>query len=490
MRIGRLVIRSDSSPAMGTGHVMRMIALGQAWRERGGTVLLAGEVGPLAARLAREGFAHVPVPRPHPDPADLEALLALTDGEDWIVLDGYHFDTAYQHGVRSPGRRTLVLDDVADRGRYEADFLLNQNADAAHYAYATNPECRRLLDTRYALLRREFWADEPARPVPAGPGLRLLVTFGGSDPRHLTGPALAAIAALDDPDLNVTVVAGAANTELTAIERRLRALPGPAELLDNVADMRTVMHRADLALTAAGSTCWELCRLGVPMLAVQIADNQAGVRVGLEAAGAAVCLDSDAEADNIGAALRGLLADRERLAAMGAAGRRLVDGRGAQRVADRLAAADLVLTRATAADGGLLLAWRNHPEVRRQSFSGAEIDPAEHARWFAEKLRDARCVPYIARDRAGRPVGQIRFDIRDDGAYISLSTDPALRGRGIGTAMTEAACARLRTTHPGVRAVALVKPDNPGSAAMFRKAGFALVRTERDERGEYLRYEL
>ena len=74
MGIGVLTIRADSSSTMGTGHVMRMIALGQAWQDRGGSVHFIGDVGLLMDRLLHEDFTHTPILFAHPNPEDAQKI--------------------------------------------------------------------------------------------------------------------------------------------------------------------------------------------------------------------------------------------------------------------------------------------------------------------------------------------------------------------------------------------------------------------------------
>lgn len=460
---------------MGTGHVMRMIALGQAWDEAGGTVRFLGDVGPLAARLTAEGFTTLPVQAIHPEPVDIETLLRITKPGEYVAIDGYHFDTHYQQAIRAAGRKTLVVDDICDRGQYAADILLNQNPGAQKLAYVTNPDARHLLGTDYALLRREFTRfPRIDGPVPMAVS-NILVTLGGADPANLTGRVVHALSLVDDPSFRVTVVAGAANPHVQEIREAMAGLSCPATLLTSVDDMAALMSQADLAISAAGSTCWELCFFGVPMLLFVVADNQEGIGQALALGGMAVRLDTSASASDIVAALRRLCADKRLRDSMRTKGRRLIDGQGAGRVADALRNCGLRLRLAEADDCDLLLTWRNAPSVRANSFSSGIIDPAEHQAWFDKKLADRTTMLLVAEDADGTPVGQIRFDMDGSEAVVSLSVAPNATGRGIGTAMTVAACARLVATWPKATAVALVKPDNAASARMFRKAGFVLA---------------
>ena len=377
----------------------------------------------------------------------------------------------------------------SDRGQYAADALLNQNSDATAYQYDINDDTQLLLGTRYTLLRREFRstpAPEKEQPAQAN---NILITMGGADPDNVTGTIVDALSQLDDTSLHIKIICGAANPHLPKLEAALDQLSCTTELLINVTDMPEVMAWADLAISAAGSTCWELCYFGVPLIAVQIADNQKGICSELERIGAAVCLNSEAPLENISTILTSIREDVEKRTTMAAAGKQCIDGRGALRVTDHLYCSDLKLRPATMDDCSLLLNWRNHPKVREQSFTTAALDSSDHNKWYQTKMADAACHIFIAEDASGKPVGQFRFDIEGNAAYISLSTDPDMTGRGIGTAMTRRACAWLRETHIGIISVALVKMDNPGSAIMFEKAGFTLIETTHDEDNEFHRYE-
>ena len=315
---GRLLIRADGGPVVGHGHVMRCLALAQAWRARGGEALFVGNHDDaLRGALAASGFPALPVPRPHPDPADVALTATLLEDGDFAaaVLDGYRLDGGYQHRLRASGRRLLVIDDIAHLERYDADVLLNQNLGSDELAYCTAGEPEWLLGARYALLREEFagWQG-PERSFPAH-AERLLVTVGGSAQDERLAKILRAVAPLG---LDVRVAAGAS----------------PAE-------MPELMAWADIALSAAGSTCWELAFMGVPLAAIVLAANQGRNASGLAARGAAVFLGplDDLSEERLGAELAALATDEERRRRLSAAGRALVDGRGAGRVAAALAGA-------------------------------------------------------------------------------------------------------------------------------------------------------
>ncbi|MDY7080712.1 MAG: DegT/DnrJ/EryC1/StrS family aminotransferase [Chloroflexota bacterium] len=138
-----LLIRADANVHIGTGHLMRCLALAQGWQTQGGraTFITACESDGLRQRLSDEGFQVIALEHPYPDPADWEItsqVLAAHPGA-WMVLDGYHFDPAYQRQVKKVGHPLLVIDDMAHLDHYYADVLLNQNIHAEQLDYSCEP---------------------------------------------------------------------------------------------------------------------------------------------------------------------------------------------------------------------------------------------------------------------------------------------------------------------------------------------------------------
>lgn len=467
-----LTIRADCSSTIGTGHVMRMIALAQAWQAIDGKVCFIGDVAPLATRLRKEGFSTLPMTASPPDGGDINTLINATKPGDWIAIDGYHFDTNYQRAIRNAGRKTLVLDDVCDRNPYNADILLNQNPDAGKYSYSINEDATQLLGARYALLRKEFTQHQDERRCIPDKASNILVTLGGADHANMTPKALDAIATMGDDTLHIKIVAGPANPHLDELRKKVNTLSCSCELLTAVNDMPSLMRWADLAISAAGSTCWELCFFGVPMLTFVIADNQQGIGRELAARELAVCLDTTASVEDIAAGLHRLCTDATARKAMSTKGKTLIDGRGATRVAQTIYCSSIRLRRARQEDCETLHDWRNDPLVRLNSFNTEAIPLSEHRKWYEGKINEDTCLFFVGEDGDGSPVGQIRFDRHAGEATVSVSVAPTKTGRGIGTTIVQLGCMELRKTWPGVSIIALVKKDNPASATMFEKAGF------------------
>lgn len=329
----RLAIRADGDARIGTGHVMRCLALAGGWVAAGGSARLACTTlpGSIAERYAAAGIA---VER-------REAWLPgeLLGGADAVVLDLPGAAAGYD----DPGRRAVLLtiDDIGDRPTYPGDVLLNQNAHATPALYQGKTTAQLCLGPAWSLLRPEFAGLDRARDVPDRVA-RVLVLLGGADPHGHSArmlDAVAAAAATLQPSPEVVLVVGAANPALAALRQRAAGLPVRAQVRHDVRDMAALLGAADLAVSAAGTTVWEMAALGTPMILAAQNRSELGPAAGLARHGAAVDLGPFETLDpqDVTAAVAGLAADPERRRAMSAAGRHLVDGRGVDRMLALLA---------------------------------------------------------------------------------------------------------------------------------------------------------
>jgi UDP-2,4-diacetamido-2,4,6-trideoxy-beta-L-altropyranose hydrolase len=355
-----LLVRADAGARSGVGHLMRCLALAAAWRRRGGSVTFLSrcEAPELGERVERGGHRFDALAAQYPDPADLDATLAMlgTLNDPWIVADGYHFDGVFHQRLRQAGYRVLVVDDHVRLPRYHADVLVNQNIYAEALEPCTDSDTQMLLGTCYALLRPEFV--ERTRTPRAIPPVarRVLVMLGGGDLDNVTARVVQALRqsslAPSGGRIDAVVVVGAANPHRRQLEDLVAAAGGSVQLVRDPPDMAELMAWADVAVSAAGSTCWEMAFLGLPALLLVTAENQGPVAAGVDAAGAAINLGwhHTVSPEHLADALSALCRDPVLRAAQCRAGQRLVDGRGADRVVDAMLNAD-----AAAANGRLRL---------------------------------------------------------------------------------------------------------------------------------------
>ena len=475
----KLLIRADAGTEIGTGHVMRCLALAQAWREAGGDAVfaMAADAPSLEKRLAEEGFE---VERLAAEPgssgdAAAAARLAQEKGASWVVVDGYHFGYDYQLALKDAGLKVLFVDDNGHAGRYCVDIVLNQNIHADESMYAERePHTRLLLGTRYVLLRREFLKWKGWRREIPDVARKVLVTLGGCDPNNVTLKVVRALSHVDTEGLEVVAVVGASNPHYDELRSAAQGSTAAVRLERDATNMPELMAWADSAISAAGVTTYELAFMGLPAAMVTLAENQRHVAEEMQAEGAALNLgwhegipradlrDRPAE----------LLESADTRRSMSARGRRLVDGEGARRVVHAMRGARLTLKRATEQDARLLWEWANDPAVRAASFTSDPIPWQEHVNWLSRKLGDAGCFHFIVLEEGNVPIGQVRFDVADGKAEIDVSVAEEKRGMGSGSLIIRMGIEELTRTATVETVHASVKPGNLASIRAFKVAGF------------------
>lgn len=475
----RILMRVDCSPAIGMGHAMRCLALAQQLRARGARVEFACRelpASPLAPLCAAQGHAMHALPGAKADwAADAAQTLAVAgNGEtpEWIVVDHYGLDARWETLLRPRCGAILVIDDLADRD-HDCDLLIDQNfhdAAAERYRDRVPSDCRMLLGPRYALLRTPF--SGLARPTRDGMLRRVLVSYGGTDPTGETLKALHGLRLAALPELAASVAIGPGNARAEEIRALCASIPG-TQPISTVDDLSRLMVDSDIALGAGGITMWERCAMGLPSIVTAIAGNQEPSSLAMGEAGLCIYLGSATAVtpQAIADALRGLAAAPALLRHLSKAARRLVDGEGARRVADRMLGAEVSLRPAGPQDCDRVFAWRNHPSVRAGMIDPTALDLPRHKAWFAAALQNhARDLLII--ENAGKPVGVLRFDNQGQAARVSVFLDPGAIGGGLGTAALEKGIAWLRERRTGVRRIeAEVLVRNEASLKTFAKGG-------------------
>jgi spore coat polysaccharide biosynthesis predicted glycosyltransferase SpsG len=324
-------IRADAGAQRGVGHLVRCVALAEELVERGVAVKFLSDLGGLTwaeQQLTRRGLPW------HPAPYDPVALVAACDrlGLDALVIDSYTLPTEHSVAVRRSGRPVLAIVDGDFRGQ-TADIYVDQNLDAVIDA----DEALGLAGLDYALLRN---AVRQLRPLGAPVHLtsrtpKVVAVFGGTDP-YRAAPQIADLLAATGVAFDATVVAAdeSLRDDLLAVE----AGPGQHfEIISPTDDLPKLLAGADLAVSASGTSTWELLCLGLASALVWVVDNQI---LGYErtiAHGYAAGFGRLGQfTDKSVEVLRELLTQPGSRSALAVRAWGAVDGRGVERVADAL----------------------------------------------------------------------------------------------------------------------------------------------------------
>ncbi|WP_417441810.1 UDP-2,4-diacetamido-2,4,6-trideoxy-beta-L-altropyranose hydrolase [Idiomarina sp.] len=360
MLVKTIVFRVDASIEMGAGHVMRCLTLADELSQNGHkcTFISRRQPGSLINLVKERGYSIHELPECEESEGnhlthghwlkggqerDVEESQNVLEKlvPEWLVIDHYGIDKVWEQRARNHVKNILVIDDLADRP-HDCDILVDQNLGQSDRMYSplVPKSCRILTGCQYALLRPEFAAFRE-RSLEYRKGKTqidsVLISMGGVDKDNYTEKALNALASSGLNDrTEVTVVLGKQAPWLTEVKAQETNSRLNVRVLSNVSNMAELMSQSDLAIGAAGGTSWERCCLGLPTLMCVLADNQQGIAKVLESHGAAMVLSQSDIETCLGEKVAILYEQPERLSLMSGRASHLVDGRGAQRVAQSM----------------------------------------------------------------------------------------------------------------------------------------------------------
>lgn len=323
----RVLFRCDAGPAIGLGHAMRCLALAEALGARHGAAcaVLTRTPEALGAWVAA-GSAVLPTAVADP----VAALRAVAWQPDLVVVD---LPVLGAQEARALGELPWPVVLIDDEGQVPVAtrFLVNGNAFATALRYRVLwPGARLLRGPRYVALRSAVVARRPRRRVIVAVGRRVLLTLGGSVRPAALEQALAALPA----EVAIDLVLGPwSAAPVWPGGRAVTVHRAPA-------DLATLLVAVDVCVAAGGSTLYEAACLGTPTVALPQSPLEARNAAALAVRGAVVDLGADPDVwrRTLGPTVSRLLADAAWRGALARAGRRLVDGRGAARLADALVA--------------------------------------------------------------------------------------------------------------------------------------------------------
>ena len=358
-----VVIRTDSSTAIGTGHVMRCLTLADQLDKRGAHVhfvcrdlpgsiveqirgrgypvgCLAHAGDAIVSNQKSDEYAQWLVVSKRVDMVQTRRVLSeLGKPCDWLIVDHYALDKEWESGLREVAGQIMAIDDLANR-EHDCDLLLDQSHSIrpeVRYEGLVSKHCQLLLGAQYALLRPEFAVERDRIERRNRHVRRVQIFFGGADPSNETARVLKAIRSLKIGLTSIDVIVGAANPRREEI-KALCATSPRIRYHSNVDNMAELMAQADLAIGAGGTTTWERCCLGLPSLIIAVAENQVEIGEDADQLGVGIYLGREKQVttSEITERITKLTKEPESIAEMSRRGMMLVDGLGATRVADCL----------------------------------------------------------------------------------------------------------------------------------------------------------
>lgn len=324
----KIIILTEGGKNIGFGHITRCMALYQAFEEKGimSELIINGDED-VKCLLGDKNYRILNWLRKE------KKTFELVKKSTIVIIDSYLASISLYENLSNLVEIPVYIDDTK-RLNYPRGIVLNGNVYAKTLHYPEKDGVAYLLGTKYTPLRKDFWhiaKKEITKRIRS-----VMVTFGGDDKRNMTPKILQF---LNDryPELIKNVVIGIGFQNIKEI-KKLKNKKTNLVYMPDAEAMKKIMLESDLAISAGGQTLYELARIGVPTIGICVADNQwnniqewSKVKF-LEYVGWYTEKEIFATLER---AITKLKAHRERLKCS-QIGRRVVDGKGAVRIVDKI----------------------------------------------------------------------------------------------------------------------------------------------------------
>jgi UDP-2,4-diacetamido-2,4,6-trideoxy-beta-L-altropyranose hydrolase len=415
----KIQFRVDGSSTIGLGHLVRCIALAQMLKNDFEITFICREIPKIMiGELDELGFNYLEIENEF-------TFINKIKSDNIIVLDGYHFDTAYQQKLKATGAKLVCIDDMHNR-EFVADLIINHAPGITPQDYKTLPFTQFALGLDYALLRPVFLEQaKNQRTIKAVE--TVMICFGGSDNKNLTQSSLQATLQFSQFK-KIIVITGSA----FQITDNLKQMIGSDNRIDyrhalNEQHMLDAMLESDLAIVPASGILFEVLSAGCIVISGKYVDNQSFVYENLK--NEKFFHDAgNFESQKLSCAIFEILSGFFQPS-------KSIDGQSSLRISRlfiQLHKELLCNIRcASPKDVDLTFKWATNPDIRRYSFQKHQITKSEHTNWFLAKVNDSDCH-YLIMEYNNVPIGSIRFDICGSEAVISYLLDPAYQRQGFG----------------------------------------------------------
>lgn len=253
-------IFTEGGASIGLGHVSRCSALYDELRDRGIKVelFIYGDIGNVTLLQGRNFRKE--------NWLSEDFLLNHIRDSDYCIVDSYLAPKELYQIFSDNVRQSLFIDDNA-RLDYPSGIIVNPSLSPYHLQYEKNDNRVYLLGPEYVILRRSF------RSVSRGPTnptvKEVLVTIGGVTQDKAIEICETICAGYPDITFRFVLSANQRPVHIGNIARNVEFYS------DIDADkMLTLMLGADLAISAAGQTIYELLATQTPFIPVETVANQ------------------------------------------------------------------------------------------------------------------------------------------------------------------------------------------------------------------------
>jgi len=467
----KLLFRADGNKVSGLGHLYRIFALIEMYRDTYGFILLIKSDSEVAIIPSNVEFKTIP------------QEITIEQEPDWlsrnfsandfmVVADGYHFNSQYQLALKKLNYQLMVIDDFAKEKVY-ADYVVNHAMGIKNTDYHSEPYTQFALGPKYAILRPGFLqATKESRKI--NKVENTFVCFGGSDQFDLSYKCVLAL--LQFPKIKkVNLVVGAAyqGADIFELAKKDTRLIIHQNLSED--QLLEVMKVCDFAVAPSSNILYEIFAVKMPVLSGFYVENQMNIYKGslenhlIFGGGDMKNFSVEDFVSKISEIIN--LNDFE---TMVKAQSQIFD----TQIKERFLKLFRSITYRKAGENDLMLVfeWANDPVARANSYASSAIDLETHKNWYENKLRDVNAMFFIA-ECDGIPAGLVRYEKKESVTVVGILVSEKFRGRGLASEFL-IGTARLYFELRREPVLAYIKVKNVASIRSFESASYKKIGEE------------
>ncbi len=325
-----LLYRVDGSHEMGLGHLVRARSLCAELENRGVRIILLTRASQQLAESIFSEDANIEYIPPDVDVNQFIAMMRERYRTPILIQDVRDTDSASIQFLQTLGMMIIHFDDLGTGGKL-VDILIDANIPAEKASESVMPVC--FFGGKYMVLDSSIEKfNTHVKPIPQQIS-KILISFGGSDPRNLT-PWVLAIMSKKYPNYDITVVTGQGYSDPKSISM-LCSQYGFTHL-HNITNMSEELYTSDMAIISGGVTLYEAAACGTPSIVLPQVKHQYQIAKLFEQQGVCICpLNYTEQTEDVLTITIGKVMQDQRVRqAMSNNGKILVDGKGTKRICD------------------------------------------------------------------------------------------------------------------------------------------------------------
>lgn len=466
-----IIFRADGSPSIGMGHFTRTLALAEMLNEHFNCVFATCQPSEYQIS-AIESICHNKIDLPEDD-SHFDIFLEHLKGDEIVVLDNYYFTTEYQKAIKAKGCKLVCIDDMHDK-YFVADVVIN-HAPLNKDSFSTALYTRLLISFDYALLRSEFFQNQPKTEAPKKLK-KAFLCIGGADFNNLTSKILGDLIEINQIEV-ITIIVGNAYQYYECLVEKVNEFSKKKQikLFDNLnaCELIKQMKNSDFAIVPCSTVLLEAISQRLPVLTGYYVDNQKDIANHLENQYKNILVLGDLNTTNVREDHIKYLENNIEQSYYPS-----IDRNAKERFLSSFISLanefDIKCRKAGTEDVDTYFLWANSEAVRANAINSEIIDYNDHIKWFKLKINNSQSFLYIF-ELGNSAIGQVRFDKSDSYYIVDYSLDENFRGKGYGTLILKLGLEQLLKdckNNKHLKIKAQVKRNNKASCRVFENFNF------------------